>query len=64
MDKRIWGDPEIFRPERFLDAEGKVFIPEQYTPFGFGKQFPFYKDNDIATFTKLRKQDMVTVIEM
>ncbi|XP_047115409.1 probable cytochrome P450 303a1 [Schistocerca piceifrons] len=37
MDKEIWGDPEAFRPERFIDAEGKVVIPEEYTPFGFGK---------------------------
>ncbi|KAJ9580644.1 hypothetical protein L9F63_024179 [Diploptera punctata] len=37
MDKEFWGDPEVFRPDRFIDAEGKVVIPEQYTPFGYGK---------------------------
>jgi cytochrome P450 len=37
MDKDFWGDPDVFRPERFIDAQGSIFIPDQYTPFGFGK---------------------------
>jgi len=37
MDKTVWGDPEEFRPDRFIDDNGKVFIPDQYLPFGFGK---------------------------
>jgi cytochrome P450 len=37
MDKDIWGDPDVFRPDRFIDAQGRIFIPDQYTPFGFGK---------------------------
>nr|CAD7450965.1 unnamed protein product [Timema bartmani] len=37
MNKTFWGDPENFRPERFLDEDGKVVIPDYYTPFGFGK---------------------------
>ncbi|KAL1117155.1 hypothetical protein AAG570_004482 [Ranatra chinensis] len=37
MDKNFWKDPEVFRPDRFLDKDGKVFIPDQYMPFGFGK---------------------------
>nr|CAD7588588.1 unnamed protein product [Timema genevievae] len=37
MNKMFWGDPENFRPERFLDEDGKVVIPDYYTPFGFGK---------------------------
>jgi len=40
MDKDIWGDPDVFRPERFIDAQGSIFIPDQYTPFGFGKLLP------------------------
>jgi len=40
MDKNIWGDPDVFRPERFIDAQGSIFIPDQYTPFGFGKFLP------------------------
>lgn len=37
MDKEYWEDPEIFRPERFLNANGE-YIPhaEQFFPFGLG----------------------------
>ncbi|PNF37031.1 putative cytochrome P450 303a1 [Cryptotermes secundus] len=37
MNKDIWGDPDVFRPDRFIDSQGSIFIPDQYTPFGFGK---------------------------
>ncbi|XP_065199572.1 probable cytochrome P450 303a1 [Planococcus citri] len=37
MNKRFWDDPEVFRPDRFIDAEGKVFVPDNYLPFGYGK---------------------------
>ena len=45
MDKDIWGDPDVFRPERFIDAQGSIFIPDQYTPFGFGKLLPSHGGN-------------------
>jgi len=39
MDEEFWGDPTVFRPERFLDEFGEI-VP-QYTEriaiFGFGK---------------------------
>ncbi|XP_039966291.1 probable cytochrome P450 305a1 [Bactrocera tryoni] len=38
MDKAHWGDPEVFRPERFLDADGKVFRDEYFMPFGQGRR--------------------------
>ena len=36
MNKEYWGDPEAFRPERFIDESGKIVMPEHYVPFGFG----------------------------
>ena len=41
MDKRFWDDPEVFRPDRFIDAEGKVYVPDNYLPFGYGKLFGY-----------------------
>ncbi|KAF4519623.1 hypothetical protein B566_EDAN003790, partial [Ephemera danica] len=39
MDREHWGDPEIFRPERFLDATGQNLIKyECFIPFGIGKR--------------------------
>lgn len=34
----VYPDPEVFNPERFLDAEGNFIKPEQMymTPFGAG----------------------------
>ncbi|XP_023247202.1 probable cytochrome P450 303a1 [Copidosoma floridanum] len=34
---KVWGDPEEFRPERFIDESGKIVLPDQYLPFSFGK---------------------------
>ena len=39
-DKEAWGDPEVFRPERFLDESGK-FVPKPnplFVPFGSGRR--------------------------
>ena len=39
-DKETWGDPEVFRPERFLDENGR-FLPRPnalYIPFSAGKR--------------------------
>jgi len=36
-DKEIWGDPEVFRPERFLDEQGRIVRHEAYIPFMIGK---------------------------
>ncbi|XP_046454405.1 methyl farnesoate epoxidase-like [Daphnia pulex] len=37
-DPIAWGDPEIFRPERHLDQEGKIFRNDAFIPFGLGKR--------------------------
>jgi len=35
-DKEYWGDPEIFRPERFINKDGKMIRPECLIPFSTG----------------------------
>jgi cytochrome P450 len=37
-DSKIWGDPENFRPERFLSAEGKIQKKEYLVPFSTGRR--------------------------
>ncbi|KAK6965386.1 cytochrome P450 2U1-like isoform X2 [Biomphalaria glabrata] len=36
--KEIWGDPENFRPERFLDAKGNIIKKEELMPFSIGRR--------------------------
>ncbi|XP_023163518.2 probable cytochrome P450 304a1 [Drosophila hydei] len=39
LDKRMWKDPENFRPERFLDDDGKLCLKKDVSlPFGAGKR--------------------------
>ena len=33
----VWSEPRQFRPERFLDAAGKLSVPEHLIPFGVGQ---------------------------
>ncbi len=37
-DPEIWGDPENFRPERFLNENNEVIRHEALLPFSFGKR--------------------------
>ncbi|XP_005180646.1 probable cytochrome P450 305a1 [Musca domestica] len=37
-DTKHWGDPEEFRPERFINDEGKTFKDEYFIPFGMGRR--------------------------
>lgn len=39
MDNEYWGDPEVFRPERFLSEEGKIVHEERILTFGLGTTF-------------------------
>ena len=36
LDETLWPDPMAFRPERFLDDQGKYVRPDVFTPFGIG----------------------------
>lgn len=39
MNPEIWGDPESFRPERFISLDGKSVIKhEALIPFQYGKR--------------------------
>ncbi|KAK6169289.1 hypothetical protein SNE40_020369 [Patella caerulea] len=35
---QIWGDADVFRPNRFLDSSGKVTKPEEFIPFSTGRR--------------------------
>ena len=37
-DPDIFENPEQFNPERFIDANGKVFRPKEFIPFGIGRR--------------------------
>ena len=37
MDRKHWGDPEVFRPNRFLNEHGGILQDDWFVPFGFGK---------------------------
>ncbi|XP_046391138.1 methyl farnesoate epoxidase [Ischnura elegans] len=38
MNQEFWDDPEMFKPERFIDSEGNIQIPDCMIPFGVGKR--------------------------
>ncbi|XP_038078489.1 cytochrome P450 2J6-like [Patiria miniata] len=38
FDPSVWEEPKSFRPERFLDKEGKFQSREELTPFGIGRR--------------------------
>ncbi len=38
-DPDVWEDPEVFRPERFLDEAGKVVVPPHFIPFSIGTYY-------------------------
>lgn len=37
-DPKLWDKPEEFKPERFINGDGKVFRPPYLVPFGSGKR--------------------------
>lgn len=36
MDSNVWKDPEIFRPERFMDKDGQVIARGSVISFSLG----------------------------
>jgi len=38
MDPELWDQPEEFKPERFINEEGKVQKPKHFMPFGAGQR--------------------------
>ncbi|XP_055958315.1 cytochrome P450 2D28 [Patella vulgata] len=38
MDEKIWGDPKVFRPERFISEDGKLIPREELIHFSIGKR--------------------------
>ena len=39
MDADIWGDPFVFRPDRFINSAGRISTPPEFIPFFLGKSF-------------------------
>jgi cytochrome P450 len=39
QDPDVWGDPENFRPERFISPDGKLTKPHEFIPFSTGRQY-------------------------
>ncbi|XP_025099492.1 cytochrome P450 2J6-like [Pomacea canaliculata] len=37
-DPETWGDPDRFRPERFIGEDGKQWRPEEFIPFSTGRR--------------------------
>lgn len=37
-DPVLWPEPEVFKPERFLDGDGAVCIPKEFVPFSLGRR--------------------------
>ena len=37
-DPNTFVDPDLFKPERFLKADGKIFAPPEFVPFSLGQR--------------------------
>ena len=64
-DPEVWSDPDMFKPERFLD-DARVKIPKEWIPFSIGiiniltlninyayyKTFPVFAVLELIAFTR------------
>jgi cytochrome P450 len=41
MDSRVWREPRVFQPERFLNSDGKVIHKTEFHPFSMGARSCF-----------------------
>ena len=39
IDPKYWPNPEMFKPERFLDVNGQLIRKDGLVPFGAGNSF-------------------------
>ena len=60
-DPSVWKEPELFRPERFLDEEGKFRPREELTPFGIGKSEPNALSHSVFGQAVRRHQGLVFI---
>lgn len=60
MDEKLWGDPENFRPERFLDHRGNLKKKDYSLPFGLGTfpQLPHYILIQLIFFSNFREKGL------
>ncbi|KAF5279245.1 hypothetical protein FQA39_LY18308 [Lamprigera yunnana] len=67
MSKEIWGDPQVFRPERFLDEKGQLTVTEQFLPFSMGRRRclgeAFAKAFLFMFFTEILQQFTISLVK-
>lgn len=64
MSTDLWDQPELFKPERFLNEQGNLFKPDHFLPFGAGKRscmgYKFVQFIGFSMITNLLKTHTIT----
>ena len=58
-DHDVWGDPDNFRPERWIDEHGALRKYKEYIPFSIGRLIESVKTT--CTEKKIRVQESVMI---